>query len=209
MRHKLALAIAALGILAVCGAVVMFASGWFSVLGDREDSSEFQLAAAGDEAAIARPTAAPVAADDAAGATEAAADDAAAVPDAAGTPEAAAVDEPATDPRLLGADTDPAAVQFPDSLVGDELANARSWIQTQVITAQCMREQGFEYTFMPWWAREKGDPMVSWSQALPADRRQAGELALYGDTGAGADYSWDDAGCWGYAVHVMGNDNNH
>ena len=33
--------------------------------------------------------------------------------------------------------------------------------------------------------------------------------AMYGDTGAGAAYRWEDAGCSGYATHVTGNDNMH
>ncbi|WP_448006718.1 hypothetical protein [Agromyces bauzanensis] len=33
--------------------------------------------------------------------------------------------------------------------------------------------------------------------------------AMYGDTGAGAAYRWQDAGCSGYATHVTGNDNMH
>jgi hypothetical protein len=48
-----------------------------------------------------------------------------------------------------------------------------------------------------------------WVNELPASEQAAARLALDGDTGAGADYHWDDAGCWGYAVHVMGNDNKH
>lgn len=33
--------------------------------------------------------------------------------------------------------------------------------------------------------------------------------AMYGDTGLGAAYRWEDAGCSGYATHVTGNDNMH
>lgn len=33
--------------------------------------------------------------------------------------------------------------------------------------------------------------------------------AMYGNTGAGAAYRWEDAGCAGYATHVTGNDNMH
>lgn len=34
-------------------------------------------------------------------------------------------------------------------------------------------------------------------------------LAMYGDTGTGAAYRWQDAGCSGYATHITGNDNMH
>ena len=33
--------------------------------------------------------------------------------------------------------------------------------------------------------------------------------AMYCDTGLGAAYRWEDAGCSGYATHVTGNDNMH
>jgi hypothetical protein len=76
------------------------------------------------------------------------------------------------------------------ALTPDEQANGRDWIETQTITADCMKDQGYAYTFEPYW--------------------EAGaRLALDGDTGGGADYHWDEAGCYGYAVHVMGNDNAH
>ncbi|GAA1788508.1 hypothetical protein [Agromyces lapidis] len=41
------------------------------------------------------------------------------------------------------------------------------------------------------------------------DGTAAWELAMWGDTGAGAAYRWEDAGCAGYATHVTGNDNMH
>ncbi len=41
------------------------------------------------------------------------------------------------------------------------------------------------------------------------DGTDAWWLAMYGDAGAGAAYRWEDAGCHGYAVHVLGNDNMH
>ena len=97
------------------------------------------------------------------------------------------------------------------AMTPDEQANGREWMQTQTITAACMKDKGYSYTFEPFWERE-GDSavrLVAWVHTLPASEQAAARLALDGDTGAGADYHWDDAGCWGYAVHVMGNDNKH
>ncbi|WP_157432143.1 hypothetical protein [Agromyces italicus] len=44
---------------------------------------------------------------------------------------------------------------------------------------------------------------------LDDDGTPAWELAMYGDTGAGAAYRWEEAGCSGYATHATGNDNMH
>lgn len=41
------------------------------------------------------------------------------------------------------------------------------------------------------------------------DGREGWWDAMYGDTGTGAAYRWEDAGCSGYATHVTGNDNMH
>ena len=95
------------------------------------------------------------------------------------------------------------------AMTADEQANGREWMKTQTITAACMKDKGFDYTFEPFWERDSAVLPVMWMNTLPTSERAAARLALYGDTGGGADYHWDDAGCWGYAVHVMGNDNNH
>ena len=97
------------------------------------------------------------------------------------------------------------------AMTPDEQANGREWMKTQTITAACMKDKGYAYTFEPFWVRQGDDAVrpVMWVNTLPAAERANARLALYGDTGAGADYHWDDAGCWGYAVHIMGNDNKH
>jgi hypothetical protein len=96
------------------------------------------------------------------------------------------------------------------AMTPDEQANARDWMETQAITAACMKDQGYTYTFEPFWERDPGVLTVPWwVGTLPTDEQAGALLALDGDTGGGADYHWDDAGCYGYAVHVMGNDNAH
>lgn len=54
----------------------------------------------------------------------------------------------------------------------------------------CMAEKGFG-------DGGTGDGTMTW------------ELAMYGDTGTGSAYRWEEAGCAGYATHVTGNDNMH
>jgi hypothetical protein len=121
--------------------------------------------------------------------------------EALGTGEAAAI-EPVDS-------ADPTASDAFTAMTPDEQANGREWLETQTITATCMQEKGYAYTFEPFWGRDSAVIPVMWEDTLPSSERAAARLALYGDTGGGADYHWDDAGCWGYAVHVMGNDNNH
>lgn len=105
--------------------------------------------------------------------------------------------------------TDPMTSDRFKAMTPDEQANGREWMETQTITAACMKDQGYAYTFEPLWEREPGVLEEPWVDTLPTSEQAGARLALDGDTGGGADYHWDDAGCWGYAVHVMGNDNAH
>lgn len=125
---------------------------------------------------------------------------------------AAAAEVPAPSPQpvdaapatvVYGADVDLDTVEYPDSMQGDELAHAREWVQTHAITAQCMGEKGYDYTFVPYWAWS-AEP--NWMHELPEDQQAAAGVALDGPGQTPGDYRWEDAGCWGYAVHVMGND---
>lgn len=116
-------------------------------------------------------------------------------------PVAAAAPAPATADPAFGASTDPADVPMPDGVSGDELANARIWVEQQVITANCMQDQGFEYTFTPSWLRASHENLTS-----PVPLFTPAWTALVGNTGGGEDYNWEDAGCQGYAVHITGMD---
>ena len=101
--------------------------------------------------------------------------------------------------------------ELPADMSPEDQSNAHTGMQTDAITALCMQEAGFAYTYTPYWAHNRatdGYP-VSWLNSVPESERAAADLALDGDTGGGADYHWDDAGCWGYAVHTMGNDDAH
>ena len=110
---------------------------------------------------------------------------------------------------------DPTESEAFKAMTPEEQANGIEWLKTQQITASCMKDKGYDYTFVALWMRDKGEPAVRWAfvppwaDTLPEPERAAAKLALDGNTGGGADYHWDDAGCYGYAVHVMGNDNAH
>ena len=70
----------------------------------------------------------------------------------------------------------------------DALTAAEEWRLFEEATQSCMAEKGF---------------------GAVDDGTDAWWSAMYGDTGAGAAYRWEDAGCSGYATHVTGNDNMH
>jgi hypothetical protein len=78
------------------------------------------------------------------------------------------------------------------------------------LITQCMAEAGFEWHGV-WLSADDTFAGVSMTRAGDiSPELQAGfTLALHGDTGAGDHYHWADAGCWGYAVHVSGNDGNN
>ena len=75
------------------------------------------------------------------------------------------------------------------------------------LTDECMAKAGFpEYESVNVYDPDfvEGEP---WDAGLSAARSAAASLAMWGTTGAGADYHWDEAGCAGYATHMMGLDN--
>ena len=78
------------------------------------------------------------------------------------------------------------------------------------LVTQCMAEAGFDWRAV---VSESDGTFsgVDFTHVGDIDPAlQAGfTLALYGDTGGGDYYHWADAGCWGYAVHVTGNDGNN
>ncbi|WP_146073324.1 hypothetical protein [Cryobacterium sp. N22] len=78
------------------------------------------------------------------------------------------------------------------------------------LITQCMAEAGFDWHAIRHTIDGEfaGVDMTSLGDVEPG--LQAGfTLALDGDTGVGDYYHWADAGCWGYAVHVTGNDGNN
>lgn len=72
---------------------------------------------------------------------------------------------------------------------------------------ECMADAGFaEYVNVNVYDADYV-PTEPWDADLSPERAEEAFLAEYGDTGAGSDYRWQDAGCAGYATHMIGADN--
>lgn len=88
-------------------------------------------------------------------------------------------------------------------------AERKAWFEFQQVVRQCMADAGHEYLYWEWW--KPGPDTSNRFPAMPADLTPdefaAWELALYGETGSGDQYRWEDGGCWGYAVHATGGAN--
>ena len=75
----------------------------------------------------------------------------------------------------------------------------------QLVIQACMADAGFEYLVPE--VMEYGTETKP--SGLSADQEAAWQLALWGDSGLGSAYRWEDAGCSGYATHATGQDNMH
>lgn len=86
----------------------------------------------------------------------------------------------------------------------------REWLAFQQIVRECMSAAGHEYLYWEWW-NPKAAAQSNRFPPMPADltpaEHAAWTLALDGDSPGGDAYNWEDAGCWGYAVHVTGGAN--
>ena len=72
----------------------------------------------------------------------------------------------------------------------------------------CMADAGFpEYRAVGPWDPEWVVGTPDWDADFSDTKAAAAALALWGSPGAGADYRWEDAGCGGYATHMIGADN--
>ena len=69
-----------------------------------------------------------------------------------------------------------------------------------------MADAGQEYLAWEWWnpAPDTSNRFPPMPADLTPEQYAAWKFALDGDAGTGADYRWQDAGCWGHAVHVTG-----
>ena len=87
------------------------------------------------------------------------------------------------------------------------LTERQQWLVFQDAVRQCMAGEGQEYLYFEWWnpiyQGTGSDPAMP--DDLSSDEAASWVLALYGDTGGGADYHWEDAGCWGITVQQFGN----
>lgn len=84
-------------------------------------------------------------------------------------------------------------------------ADQRAWLEFQQVVRECMTVAGQEYGYWEWW--NPGDESSNRFPPMPADltavEATAWEAALRGSP-SGDPFRWEDAGCWGYAVHVTG-----
>ena len=88
-------------------------------------------------------------------------------------------------------------------------AEQEAWLAFQQIVRECMADAGQEYLYWEWWnpGPDDSNRFPAMPADLTADEAAAWDLALYGQRAGGDAYRWEDAGCWGYAVHVTGGTN--
>lgn len=123
--------------------------------------------------------------------------------------ELEAADAPAeADDATVPIDAAPDPVPAPESTgTGDAsfTAEQTEWLAFQQVVRDCMAGVGQEYLYWEWWSGV-GTP-GGMPTHLVDEARVAWELALYGDSPGGADYRWEDAGCWGYTAELLGTSN--
>lgn len=112
------------------------------------------------------------------------------------------------DPSAGSHDVNP--FDAPPGTSAEDIANGKIVLAQRIIESECMKEKGFDYPVEPPYF--VGGPAPSegmWPPTIPEDRWDAAFVAMFGDTGGGADYHWEDAGCKGLAVHETGQDDVH
>lgn len=71
---------------------------------------------------------------------------------------------------------------------------------------QCMANQGYAADIAQWREQDFKRPAEesTWYQSHSEEQRTVFELALWGNSGTGAPWRWEDTGCDGYAEHTLG-----
>ena len=120
-------------------------------------------------------------------------------------------DAPMTSPPSAGApppsaSTPPSATPETGAPVGPPTPEEQqAWLAFQQLVRDCMADAGHEYRHWEWWTTEAKDPDASAParpNGLSSQAAAAWELAFSGTAGTGDDVAWEDAGCWGAAVHA-------
>ena len=91
-----------------------------------------------------------------------------------------------------------------------QLTERETWLVFQDLVRQCMNDQGFDYLYFEWWNpiyQTDDHSNAAMPKDMTPDESAAWSLALDGNSGLGADYRWQDAGCWGAIVEQQGNGN--
>lgn len=127
--------------------------------------------------------------------------------DAEWHPPVPSPDSPA-DPSAGAHDVDPFDV--PPGTSPQDAADARIVNEQQRLIAECMLEHGFAYPVgLPSFITGELPASARWLDTLTPEQRDAANAVLWGDSGLGAEYRWEDAGCVGRAVHLTGQDGVH
>jgi hypothetical protein len=124
------------------------------------------------------------------------------------SPAAPPTSAPDTGPTPMPGTDDPAsdkrALEVPRGGVPPTAEEQRTWLAFQDIVRECMADAGQQYLYWEWW--NPGPDTSNRFQGMPADltagEEVAWEFAMHGDSPGGDAYRWQDAGCWGSAVHV-------
>lgn len=98
------------------------------------------------------------------------------------------------------ANSNPALIQYPPELTGEELAHAHSWVNMMDLMAKCMAEKGFPFEYTLWWDLPVADPSAD--IPLPESLAKYGTPefeALYGDPYADDYDPQAGEGCHGVA----------
>ncbi|TFD54476.1 hypothetical protein E3T55_03335 [Cryobacterium frigoriphilum] len=133
------------------------------------------------------------------------------------TNTAASAAEPTETAPTTTAPTDQAPAETPATETeadaaesGAALTPRQSWLMQQQLVRECMAAEGHDYLYFEWWNpaydREDHSP-AAMPLNLSATDAAAWTFALDGETGGGADYRWQDAGCWGAIVEQLGRTN--
>jgi hypothetical protein len=189
-KRKLAVAVAGFGAVLICASGVYFGTGASALLATSSGLITYP------EDSWAEPTATPGPAQSA-------------TPEPAQSVSVEPTPVPVIEPVSEGPTSfDEQMASIPSDWPEAEVENARIWLEQAKIIGECLAGKGFVYSYTPFWLLESG-PTEPWHMSVPEAEQNAAWLALWGDTGAGPDYRWEDAGCHGYAVHVTGQDKAH
>lgn len=109
---------------------------------------------------------------------------------------------------VYDANTDPALVTYPGSLTAQQRTVQELRVARNFVAAQCMADLGLDFTFSLPWERTDSQRRSN-SIDLPAVGTPEWK-AYVGTRFAGEAYNWKDAGCGGYAEHLLASGgNNH
>lgn len=105
---------------------------------------------------------------------------------------------------VYDANTDPALVTYPSTLTPQQRTVQELLVARNFLASQCMADLGLDFTFSLAWERTDSQRR-SGTIDLPAVGTPEWK-AYVGTRFAGESYNWEDAGCGGYAEHILESD---